>query len=70
MAMKVKLILQGRTESFEEYENRINDFLKIIGEGIKIQEALGSKVIQPIVVPSASSDGRMCCVLNYDSHAS
>lgn len=51
---KVKIVLQGSEESFEAYEERLN----------KILDGITDADMNPVVIPSASSSGRMCCVIN------
>lgn len=53
----IRLLLQGKEESFDSYENRLNE------EAQKMQN--DNEIISVIIVPSAAADGRMYCVINY-----
>jgi hypothetical protein len=52
--MQVKVVLQDKVEPFEDYQKRLNEMLLVL-----------PRPDMGIVVPSASADGRMCCVINY-----
>ncbi len=52
---QVKVVLQGKVETFDEYETRLNKILK----------DLKCDMGQTIVMPTSASDGRMCSIINY-----
>lgn len=52
---QVKVVLQGKAESFLDYERRINGLLKDLP-------------YNTFVFPSAAADGRMCSIINYRSY--
>lgn len=52
---QVKVVLQGKTESFSDYERRINDLLKDLP-------------YNTFVFPSAAADGRICSIINFRSY--
>jgi len=53
---QVKIVLQGKVESFEEYETRLNEILRTL----KVDAG------RAIVLPTSANDGRMCCAINYE----
>jgi hypothetical protein len=50
---QVRIVLQGKEEPFLDYETRLNEILA--------KEFKNRKVI---VMPTASSNGRMCSIIN------
>lgn len=59
---KVKLLLQGKVESFEEYETRLNKGLSELHENDDVDHV--------VVLPSAAADGRLCCCINFQMYVS
>lgn len=49
---QIEIVLQGKNESFEDYEKRLNKKMKIVSNCIMF------------VTPSAACDGRLCCLIN------
>lgn len=54
---KIKIVLQGKEQSFQDYENEINKQLAELEK--KYDDC------RPVVIPTAAHDGRMCCVINF-----
>ena len=54
---QVIIVVQGRDQSAEDYQDQINETLK----NIKVDWG------RPIVIPSAASDGRMTSIINYET---
>lgn len=62
LTTQVKIVLQGKVEPFHEYEYRLNNIIK--EQEYQTDEERKSSRNAIIVIPSASADGRMCCVIN------
>ena len=54
MNTRIKIVLQGKVESFQENEDRLNEMIIELEDG----------ETGVICCPSASADGMMCTIIN------
>lgn len=55
----LKIVLQGNAEPFFTYEHRLQKLVDKISTQYKSVES------GPVVLPSADSNGRMCCIIQW-----
>lgn len=55
---QVLVVLQGKVQSFEDYEKELNAILRELPTKVKLDS-------DPVVLPTADQSGRLCCVVNY-----